>query len=63
LWDGVGLEEFIVKNGLLRADGKTLMAQPHVESERMWTIDDIRRLDFEFQNPLKGVTVEEKLGQ
>ena len=51
---GVSLEEFIVKNGLLRADGKTLLAQPHLEDERMWTIDDIRRVDFTVLDPLQA---------
>jgi YHS domain-containing protein len=58
-WDeqfhGVGLDEFIIKNNLLRADGKTLVAQPHVSDEKMWTIDDVRKLDFEILDPLHGV--------
>ena len=41
LFDGYDLADFIVENGLLRADGKTLIAQPWLDMERMWTIDDI----------------------
>jgi hypothetical protein len=58
-WDdefhGWGLDEFIVRNNLLRADGKTLLAQPHVNAEKMWTLDDIKALNFEILDPLRGV--------
>ncbi len=55
LYDGYGLDQFIVENGLLRADGKTLIAQPHLEmNDRMWTIDDIKALDYEIKDPMKG---------
>ena len=51
---GVGLDEYIIKNGLLRADGKTLVAQPHVRDDLpMWTIDDIRRCNLEIIDPLQ----------
>ena len=54
LWDGVGIDEFIIKNGLLRSDGKTLIAQPHCDPELpMWTIDDIARTGFAVEDPLK----------
>ena len=57
IWDGCGLDEFIVKQGLLRADGRTLVAQPHHDDDdpkRMWTIDDIRALDYEIKDPLQN---------
>jgi YHS domain-containing protein len=55
LWDGTSIDEFIIKNGLLRADGKTLLGQPHCDPDGpMWTIDDIRRCDFAIEDPLKG---------
>src|SRR5713226_5457885 len=38
LFDGYDLADFIVENGLLRADGKTLIAQPWLNQEQMWTI-------------------------
>lgn len=64
LWDemyhGVGLDEFIITNDLLRADGHTLIAQPHVDADRpMWTIDDIRRCNFEILDPLRDVEAPE----
>lgn len=46
---GWGLDEVIVELGLIRPDGKTLIAQPHVSDERMWTIDDIRRIGWELR--------------
>ncbi len=55
LWDGVGLDEFIIEGGLLREDGRTLVAQPHIDEDRMWTIDDIRACNFEIQNPLRDI--------
>jgi hypothetical protein len=53
LFDGYSLEQYIVENGLLRADGKTLLAQPSLDDSKMWTIDDIRALDFEIIDPLR----------
>ena len=55
LYDGYDLADYIVENGLLRADGKTLISQPRLSMERMWTIDDIRALRYEIRDPLKGV--------
>jgi hypothetical protein len=52
-YDGWSLSEFIIKQGLLRADGKTLLGQPHLESDRLWTIDDIRRHDVAIENPAR----------
>jgi len=50
-WD---LADMIVDLGLLRADGRTLIGQPLLEMERMWTIDDIRRLEYEVKDPLQA---------
>jgi hypothetical protein len=56
LFDGYSLDEYIVKNGLLRADGKTLIAQPSLDPQKMWTIDDIKALNYEIKNPLNDLT-------
>jgi hypothetical protein len=48
-WD---LADVIVEMGLLRDDGKTLLGQPHLNLERMWTIDDIRRIGWVMKYPL-----------
>jgi hypothetical protein len=60
LFDGWGLDEYIVKNGLLRGDGKTLMAQPHLSDDpkMLWTIDDIKALQYEIRDPLKDAECE-----
>ncbi len=55
LYDGYSLDEYIVENGLLRADGKTLMAQPSLDDGKLWTIDDIRALHYQITNPLDTV--------
>jgi hypothetical protein len=54
LFDGYDLADYIIENGLLRADGKTLIAQPWLDMERMWTIDDIRASRYEIRNPLRN---------
>lgn len=50
-WD---LADMIIDLGLLRPDGKTLIGQPLLDLERMWTIDDIRRIGYEIKDPLQG---------
>ncbi|MDB5066861.1 MAG: hypothetical protein JWM18_3295 [Chloroflexi bacterium] len=56
IWDGHGLDEYIVKQGLLRADGRTLLPQPHNSDDprMMWTLDDITALDVEIRDPLNN---------
>jgi hypothetical protein len=54
MYDGYDLAQYVVENGLLRADGKTLIGQPTLDGERMWTIDDIRALKLEIRDPLKA---------
>jgi methane monooxygenase component A alpha chain/propane monooxygenase large subunit len=51
-WD---LADAIVDLGLIRPDGKTLMGQPSLDLERLWTINDIRRVGYEIKDPLHGV--------
>ncbi len=50
-WD---LADVILDLGYVRPDGKTLIGQPLIEQERLWTIDDIRKLRYEVKDPLKG---------
>lgn len=52
IYDGYGLDEYIREAGLLRADGRTLLGQPSLNEERMWTIDDIRPLGIQIRNPV-----------
>ena len=51
-FDGWDLADVIVELGYVRKDGKTLLAQPHLSKERMWTVDDIRRVGYTIRNPL-----------
>jgi hypothetical protein len=55
--DGMDLADYITMAGLLRADGRTLISQPHlrVDEQSLWTIDDIRRLGVEITDPLRLV--------
>ena len=51
-FNGWDLADVILELGLLRADGKTLIGQPHLSLEKMWTIDDIRAIGWEIKYPL-----------
>ncbi|GEL26901.1 methane monooxygenase [Pseudonocardia sulfidoxydans NBRC 16205] len=48
-WD---LADVILDLGFIRPDGKTLVAQPHLHEDRLWTIDHIRGLGVTIQDPL-----------
>jgi methane monooxygenase component A alpha chain/propane monooxygenase large subunit len=54
LFDGWDLADVILELGLVREDGKTLVGQPGIDLERMWTVDDIRRLGYEVKDPLSA---------
>jgi hypothetical protein len=54
-FDGYSIAEFIEKCGLVRNDGKTLLAQPHLRADKRWTLDDIRRQQFGITDPLKNL--------
>jgi methane monooxygenase component A alpha chain/propane monooxygenase large subunit len=53
-WHGMNLADVIEALGYVRPDGKTLMGQPHLGASRMWTLDDIRRLDYVVKDPLRS---------
>ncbi len=53
-YDGFALHDFLRETDMLRADGKTLLGQPHLRRDRMWTIDDIRAQNYEIRDPLKA---------
>ena len=59
-YHGWELSELVRDLGFVRADGKTLIAQPHLENDNMWTLDDVKSMDFHVQSP--NITVAEKLG-
>lgn len=51
LYDGWDLADVVLHLGYVREDGKTLIAQPVLEPKRMWTIDDVRRCQYEVVSP------------
>jgi hypothetical protein len=55
---GLGLDEYIVQSGLLRSDGKTLIAQPSLDTDRMWTIDDVKAWGMEITDPMVAIHAE-----
>ena len=50
-YHGWELSEIVRDLGFLRPDGKTLVAQPHLDDDFMWTLDDIRSPHFELLSP------------
>ena len=48
---GCELSEMVQQLGFIRADGKTLIGQPHLNEERRWTLDDLRAYDFTVVSP------------
>ena len=51
LYDGLDLADVVLQLGGVREDGETLIAQPVLEPKRMWTLDDLRRCQYEVQAP------------
>src|SRR5262249_22620715 len=49
---GMDLSDVIVALGYVRAHGPRRMGQAHLNAERMWTLDDIRRIGYEVKDPL-----------
>ena len=46
--------------GFVRADGETLIAQPHLRDEPRWTLSDIRKHDLRLASP--NIRVAQELG-
>ena len=42
-YHGWEASEVVSDLGFVRADGETLIAQPHLREERRWTLEDLRR--------------------
>jgi methane monooxygenase component A alpha chain/propane monooxygenase large subunit len=51
-FDGWNLADVVVELGYVRKDGKTLIAQPTLKTDRMWTVDDLRRVDYVIEDPM-----------
>ena len=50
-YHGWELSEIVRDLGFVRPDGKTLIAQPHLDDDMMWTLDDVKSMGFEMQSP------------
>jgi propane monooxygenase large subunit len=50
-YHGWEASEVIAELGLVRADGETLIGQPHLETERRWKLSDIRAHDLKIESP------------
>ncbi|MGV0792850.1 hypothetical protein [Mycolicibacterium sp. XJ1819] len=59
IFDGWELSEIVRATGGVRSDGKTLVSQPHLHSERMWTVDDLAACNVVVRDPhVAGVSFE-----
>ena len=45
-------------SGFVRADGETLIAQPHLDDDRMWTLGDLAEHGLHIQSPNIGTAEE-----
>jgi propane monooxygenase large subunit len=59
-YHGWEASEVIRDLGFVRADGKTLIGQPHLNAERQWTLSDIRAHDCVLTSP--NIRVAKELG-
>ena len=54
IYDGWELSEIVRATGALRSDGRTLTAQPHLGSDRLWTIQDLAACRIVVRNALEA---------
>jgi hypothetical protein len=47
------MSQIVQASGMVRSDGKTLSSQPHLKSERLWTVEDLRKCGIVIRDPLK----------
>ena len=59
-YHGWEASEVVSDLGFVRADGRTLIAQPHLGKDRRWTLEDIRRHDIRIVSP--NIRVAQELG-
>jgi hypothetical protein len=52
IFDGWELSEIVRATGGVRSDGKTLVAQPHLRADRLWTLEDLAACQISVRNPL-----------
>jgi hypothetical protein len=59
-YHGWELSEVVRDLGFIRPDGHTLVPQPHLDDDHMWTLQDIRKMDYEVLSP--NIVLAEQLG-
>ena len=59
-YHGWELSEVVKDLGFVRADGRTLLAQPHLKQEKMWTLDDLRACEVTITSP--NIALAERMG-
>jgi hypothetical protein len=59
-YHGWELSEVVRDIGFVRADGKTLIGQPHLDEEGQWTLDDVKSMGFEIESG--NIVMAERLG-
>ena len=60
IFDGWELSDIVRATGGVRSDGKTLVSQPHLRSERLWTLDDLAACRIHIRDPLTAGASFEK---
>jgi hypothetical protein len=55
LYHGWDFADVILDLGYVRPDGRTLIGQPALDLDRLWTVDDIRAVGYEVKDPLAAV--------
>jgi len=61
IFDGWDVADIVVAVGGVRSDGRTLVAQPHLDAVRMWTVDDLRAARLRIRDPLTAGVALEKI--
>lgn len=59
-FDGWEMSEIVKAGGAVRSDGKTLLAQPSLNEDRMWTLDDLKACQIYLHDPMKQQFAEKR---
>jgi hypothetical protein len=61
MFDGWELSAIVRATGGVRSDGRTLVGQPHLGTERLWTLEDLEACGIVVRDPLTaGVSFEKR---
>ena len=59
-YHGWEASEIVKDLGFVRADGKTVVGQPSLRKDRMWTVDDVKACNITIRSP--NIRVAQELG-